>query len=638
MSVVLADDFERADTASSLGSNSAGVAWLQYNSANFKIVGGNALKATGSGSIRYFALLPADPISGAFTVSMAFKSNPTANFTDLGVAFLSLDSTLTRGGQVYVSVRKISGTNSVRLMYRSNTSGTDTVVAINSAAGWADNTEYTLDVVVSAPDGSGDRAVDIRRDGVSILTGTLTAAQLATLGTNIGISFTNTDTGSMIHSVSLDDPAATPIVPVETSMECIVHRGIEASTQPVTDEESVTGLNSLLENYPWVNGVELDARVSSDGIVYLFHDSTLNERLYSEATGSVESNASAYLDALGLTRLSTYLTSASAAKLKTIFVQFYVAWVPLTKAQLVVDVINASPVADKVIVGVTGTENGYIDELRTIWSGRIGLYGLDTSNESAYISALTASSGYMGYIVPYDANYSVNRSVVDALHTAGLKAGGSVIDQASTMVMLNADGAEYVLTNEPGVYETRFIAPENPSTGGPMTLQQRLLSLAQAIAADIKTLNSTVQLKKNNSAVTLDSDTETLGQYTVQDDGTSTASWPDRLVLYYRNAAGTIVNKVLWLNEYFELRLSAAKVDTTPLRLFTRSSSSSAAHSATSPIFEIQDNPDTNGRKFAVFPDGSVTALNVDSKVVVVANGASAGAQPDGTVVVELSA
>lgn len=144
--------------------------------------------------------------------------------------------------------------------------------------------------------------------------------------------------------------------------------------------------------------------------------------------------------------------------------------------------------------------------------------------------------------------------------------------------------------------------------------------------------------RKNNDDLTLTAAGDILGEITVQDDGTSTTGWPDRFIGWFRNLAGTITNKVIWLNEYLELRLSPAKVDTTPLRLFTKSSASAAAHSPTSPIFEMQDDPDTGTRLLAVFPDGSLQATNVSSKVVYVASGdPTPTGQPDGTVVIELS-
>lgn len=79
-------------------------------------------------------------------------------------------------------------------------------------------------------------------------------------------------------------------------------------------------------------------------------------------------------------------------------------------------------------------------------------------------------------------------------------------------------------------------------------------------------------------------------KYTVEDDGTPTSGWVDRLVAFFK-PVGTAARMVHWLNEYFELRVAPAKHNTTAFRIFVRDSASvqPTARDADVPLLEMMD-------------------------------------------------
>lgn len=132
-----------------------------------------------------------------------------------------------------------------------------------------------------------------------------------------------------------------------------------------------------------------------------------------------------------------------------------------------------------------------------------------------------------------------------------------------------------------------------------MSLQSRLTDLINAIGADVKAL----LLKKNNATVPLTSLNETFGAFEIQDDNTSTSSWPNRLAFFFKPFGGSS-NLVSWFNEYGEFRVVPAKVNTVALRIFGQTTTAPNIHSGA--LFEIQDNRVDRNNVFAVDQVGNV--------------------------------
>src|SRR5690606_6915587 len=140
---------------------------------------------------------------------------------------------------------------------------------------------------------------------------------------------------------------------------------------------------------------------------------------------------------------------------------------------------------------------------------------------------------------------------------------------------------------------------------------------------------------RDNSDVMVAS-TDTLGTFTVESDGSSTSGWPNRLGWLYKPLGG-VAKLVQWVNEYGELRITPARNNTVGFRVFVGDNPTDYANrNPEAAVVEVASDRTNRTRKFAIFGDGTVTAKNIDAKVVTVPEGTSGwSSQPDGTLWVE---
>lgn len=144
------------------------------------------------------------------------------------------------------------------------------------------------------------------------------------------------------------------------------------------------------------------------------------------------------------------------------------------------------------------------------------------------------------------------------------------------------------------------------------------------------------------ATLSLASATGSITEVTIVDDGSATGSWPNRWVWMFK-PLGLAAQLVQWVNEYGELRLIPAKVNTVALRIFAKQTLADPDHSG--PVLEVQDSRvgrnsvwsvDGKGNMTSV---GTVTATNIGAKVVVVDKGAQPPAgTPAGSLIVERQA
>lgn len=247
-----------------------------------------------------------------------------------------------------------------------------------------------------------------------------------------------------------------PPAPLATTMLQIIHRGIAASEQPASAEESTAGLDALMAAHPSVNGVEIDARLSSDGVPFLCHDADLL-RVFG-VSGTVEGKTAAQLDVIGVTRLSTYLEHAAQYGLRRILVQHYTAATQVA-IQPIVDVILDSRVRHLVMVMTSvGTGPAFAAIRACGWTGLIGCYGITAATWTSTYAAQFATYSVDVAFAPPGA-YDSNRALTAAVNGAGYQAGASTEDTSTVMLHANSDGVAYMLTNEPDVWESILEGP-----------------------------------------------------------------------------------------------------------------------------------------------------------------------------------
>lgn len=158
---------------------------------------------------------------------------------------------------------------------------------------------------------------------------------------------------------------------------------------------------------------------------------------------------------------------------------------------------------------------------------------------------------------------------------------------------------------------------------------------------------------KNGGDVALTALTDTAGYYTINDDGTPSGSWPNRMQFSYK-AAGGVTHLTGYHNEYGEVRCVPAKGATVPFRIFGGTTAADyTARDMTVPVLHVASDRANVTDKFCVYADGhamfagavtmpsltttgNVTANNVAQKVRCVPTGTTGFAsEPDGTLWIE---
>lgn len=140
---------------------------------------------------------------------------------------------------------------------------------------------------------------------------------------------------------------------------------------------------------------------------------------------------------------------------------------------------------------------------------------------------------------------------------------------------------------------------------------------------------------KNRSEVVLNTPlTDQVISFRIQDDGSSTSSWPNRLVMSFDPVTGETIN-TFFLNEYGEIRCTPGKTNTVAFRAFSKQFNASTAHDPDEPILEMMDDRTNRNSMWRVMPDGSMyTGVDVQ-RMVTWATGfepPDLSVYPDGTI------
>lgn len=126
-----------------------------------------------------------------------------------------------------------------------------------------------------------------------------------------------------------------------------------------------------------------------------------------------------------------------------------------------------------------------------------------------------------------------------------------------------------------------------------------------ALVSGIPDVSGKLNIKGNGTKV-LVSGTDSVVQYDIEDDGTPTAGWPNRVTFRYKPPGGT-VKPVQWVNEYGELRVVPAKNNTVGLRVFVANDQTDfAARNNTVPVVEVASDRNDRTKVVHIFGDGKV--------------------------------
>lgn len=223
----------------------------------------------------------------------------------------------------------------------------------------------------------------------------------------------------------------------------IAHRGHNSLSDPENAIESLEKLS------PWVDGVEIDVRLSADGVPVLMHDSTVDRT--TSGTGRVSSLTVAQLKALdaggGATvpTLQEYLAAAEDRGLQVILLDMK------DESELAVDatlqVLDRSPLRNITILMVRSAEAAKTVRSRSA-DIRLGRFGVRAESADEVFSDMLITNAELALTPPN--RYDEHRLVVQKAHAVGLKAGSSTNNDRASVKRALADGSDIILTDIAG--------------------------------------------------------------------------------------------------------------------------------------------------------------------------------------------
>jgi glycerophosphoryl diester phosphodiesterase len=223
-------------------------------------------------------------------------------------------------------------------------------------------------------------------------------------------------------------------------MKVVAHRGRAGS-------DAENAIESLSRLPPWVNGVEIDVRRSSDGRCVLMHDPTVDRT--TDGSGAVSELAWADIARLrvgegSVPSLAAYLEAARRHGRDLVLVDVKEDD-PGLRAE-VVDTVLASSWAHKVVVMVR--EAAGVAELRARSTAlRLGLLNITLESVDQCLLAARRHGAELLLVRFGDANYLANRQVVPKLRREGVSAGASTINTDEALRAARQDGCDVVLTD-----------------------------------------------------------------------------------------------------------------------------------------------------------------------------------------------
>jgi glycerophosphoryl diester phosphodiesterase len=223
-------------------------------------------------------------------------------------------------------------------------------------------------------------------------------------------------------------------------MRVVAHRGRAGS-------DAENAIESLSRLPPWVKGVEVDVRRSSDGRCVLMHDPSVDRT--TDGSGPVNELAWADIARLrvgegSVPSLAAYLEAARRHGRDLVLVDVKEDDPELRAA--VADTVLASSCVQEAVVMVR--EPAAVAELRTRSKAlRLGLLNITLESVGRGLMAARRHRAELLLVRFGDANYLANRQVVPRLRSEGFSAGASTINSDEALRAARQDGCDVVLTD-----------------------------------------------------------------------------------------------------------------------------------------------------------------------------------------------
>jgi glycerophosphoryl diester phosphodiesterase len=197
-----------------------------------------------------------------------------------------------------------------------------------------------------------------------------------------------------------------------------------------------------------VAGVEVDVRLSRDGVVVLMHDADV--RRTTDGSGQVEELS--YADVSALTgrdgtcvpTLEEYLDACAGRDLEPILVDVKAPTLPTLRA--VAAVIRGSPVANACVIMVRAPEQ--MRDVRDVDAAvRLGRFGVHVDGVVDQVALALQYRAEVMMVVHGDRSYLRHRSAVGVIQDSGLAAGASVVNSRRALEAVRKDGCDLLVTD-----------------------------------------------------------------------------------------------------------------------------------------------------------------------------------------------
>ncbi len=238
-----------------------------------------------------------------------------------------------------------------------------------------------------------------------------------------------------------NESSPTPMEDASYRGRVIAHRG-RSSGGP---ENVTAGLETLPS---WVAGVEIDVRLTADGVAVLMHDETVDRT--TDGSGEVaEMGYDRFRSLTGqqgspLTSLVEYLAACEGRGFSEILVDIKAPGVELFKA--VTEVVSGSRVADVCTLLVRKPQP--MEQLKRVANGlRLGMYQTSVKNIDERLT-LAAMLGIDLLMLRHgDHRYFKHREVIPKIKADGVRAGASTVNTAEALATAVEDGCDVILTD-----------------------------------------------------------------------------------------------------------------------------------------------------------------------------------------------
>lgn len=212
-------------------------------------------------------------------------------------------------------------------------------------------------------------------------------------------------------------------------------------------ENAIEGLAGLPAH---ARGVEVDVRLTRDGVPVLMHDHRVDRT--TSGTGEVAALDCAALPALhgaaAVPTLAAYLDACAGRALQLILLDLKPP-VAADRSALgrVVRVVRDSPVADACLLMVRQPAQLALASRAGRGRVRLGCFGTTVEEVSDQVRSARRYGAELLLVTPGSRRYLANRAAVAAVREAGLIAGASTINSRAALEAARADGCEVILTD-----------------------------------------------------------------------------------------------------------------------------------------------------------------------------------------------